>query len=57
MMDSDDVIRVYTQIVNGTPKADSVVLLTPELSALWDEIAADIEDYKASGFELAVPNN
>ena len=49
MPNSDDVTRLYVQIVNGIPKADSVVPLDDELSVTWDKIAGEVAEAKAKG--------
>lgn len=42
MIRSDQMFRIANAIVLGVKKEDSPVKLTAELSALWDEIAADV---------------
>lgn len=41
-MDSDDLFRITAEIINGTPKILSTVPMTPEVSVIWDKVAAEI---------------
>lgn len=54
MADTDKVYRMYAMIVNGRDKAD-VSWLDDELSALWDEIEAEV-DSAPEGTIWDIPN-
>ena len=54
MADTDKVYRMYAMIVNGRDKAD-VSWLDDELSALWDEIEAEVDE-APEGTVWDIPN-
>lgn len=56
MADSDKVFRIYTQIVNGVKKRDSVVPLDTELSRIWDEIAKQVKEQSSKKSVFQIPN-
>lgn len=55
-MDSDVMSSVYAQIVNGTAKTDSRFVTDDESSALWDQIAGEVEALRADGVHFEVPH-
>ncbi len=57
MPSSDDVTRIYVQIVNGVNKADSTIPLDEELSALWDKISKEVAEAKAKDYLFDIPND
>lgn len=48
--------RIYTEIVLNVAKKDSTVDMTNEVSALWDEIAAEVAQMKADGKDFEIPS-
>ncbi|WP_432477201.1 hypothetical protein [Nocardioides sp. GXQ0305] len=48
-MDSDDLERMYMQIVRGVPKDRSRLVTDAESSALWDQVAREVADARTSG--------
>lgn len=55
MADSRDIERIYVQIVLDTPKTASTVKLTPELDALWDQIAGEVAEMRRQGLGFDIP--
>lgn len=44
MLDADEMARIYAQVVNGKPKAQSALVVdNPEASEFWDTVAAEVE--------------
>ena len=54
-VDADLLRRMYVQIVLGTPKDQFPWPLDDEASALWDQPAAEVDEARAAGHILDVP--
>lgn len=57
-MDSDDLSRMYAQITRGVPKEESRFVTDDETSALWDQIASEVDQIRKDHpkAQFAVPN-
>lgn len=47
--------RIYLNVALGTRKEESGFPLTQEMEAYWDEVAAEVADIRAAGFDLDIP--
>jgi hypothetical protein len=53
---SKTVERIYTEIVLNIPKNESTITMDAEISALWDEISAEVEQLRSEGFGFDIPS-
>lgn len=44
--------RIYTDLINGVPKHESIAVCTPEDEAFWDRLAPSVARDKRSGMEI-----
>ena len=51
-MDLGDADRLLRYIVMGLPKSEVPVVWTPESSAMWDRLSAEVVEIKAKGWEV-----
>lgn len=58
MATSDVINRIYSHIVMGKTKEETTVTLDPELDALWDQIAQEVQEIKDNnpGAVFDIPN-
>jgi hypothetical protein len=54
-MTSEELDFMIQEITMGTPKKESVVLMTAEASDTWDRLEVQIEEIKMRGNEVAIP--
>jgi len=55
-MDSDVVIKIYSQVVGGLPKEQSNYVTDDESSKMWDAITKSVEEIRATGSGLDMVN-
>jgi hypothetical protein len=46
---STEIERIYTEIVLGLPRSESLVEMRPEVVAFWDTLSAEVERMRADG--------
>ena len=51
-LDAGEISRIYTQVANGTAKADYPFPLSAEASAFWDQVERDVAGARAQGLTL-----
>jgi uncharacterized hydantoinase/oxoprolinase family protein len=54
-MTSEELDFMIQEITMGTPKTESVVLMTNEAADAWDRLKVQIEEIKMRGNEVAIP--
>lgn len=55
MITSEQITRIYVEILQGTPQKESLVPITPESVRIWNQIAAEVAQMRQDGKGFDIP--